>query len=164
MYYRAANTFTTVKISIEPQDALLSFCAPMRYIHPPHNPKDRPFVIGLFPFHETTNEGCFRLKHPVEWSFHFCIAQLACAVFSSTLMLPKFVDRGRLFLTSAKISKNNASTVLFWLQAFLFFKSIVFKKGNIHYRTRAIDHRGYYSKICFLAFRLSHKKRIKNVF
>ena len=33
-----------------------------------------------------------------------------------------------------------------------------------NYRTRAINHRGFYSKITILALKLSHKKRIKIAF
>ena len=32
------------------------------------------------------------------------------------------------------------------------------------YRTRAINHRGFYTKIIILGFRLSHKNHIKNAF
>ena len=38
------------------------------------------------------------------------------------------------------------------------------QKREEEYRKRAINHRGYYSKIMFLALRLSHKKRIKMLF
>jgi len=35
---------------------------------------------------------------------------------------------------------------------------------SITYRTRAINRRGFYSKIIILGFRLSHKNHVKNTF